>query len=132
MAIRYNYNQQVAPPAPFVYVHVRPAFEGSAGAVVPGQVDTAADLSAIPERLVEELRLVPLEMVSALGFGGHLLSLPTYLVEFQIRGLQPVRVKALASPDEPYVLLGRDILNRFALLLDAPDLVLEFRDADPS
>jgi predicted aspartyl protease len=125
--VRYAYNHQVTPPAPFVHVSVRPPCEGPAGVVVPAQIDTAADLSVIPGRLIEELQLVPLDSVSALGFGGHLVTLPTFLVELQIRELDPVTVKVLASHDEPYVLLGRDILNRFAILLDGPNLVLEVR-----
>jgi hypothetical protein len=125
--VRYAYNQQVTPPAPFVHVSVRPPIGETAGVVVPAQIDTAADLSVIPGRVVEELRLVPLDSVSALGFGGHLVTLPTFLVELQIRDLGPVTVKALASHDEPYVLLGRDVLNRFTILLDGPNLALELR-----
>jgi hypothetical protein len=125
--VRYAYNQQVSPPAPFVHVTVRPPWEGPAGVVVPAQIDTAADLSVIPGRLVEELQLLPLDTVPTLGFGGHLVTLPTFLVELQVRDLVLVTVKALASHDEPYVLLGRDVLNRFTVLLDGPNLVLEMR-----
>jgi len=97
--VRYTYNQQVNPPAPFVHLSVRPPRGGATGIIVPAQIDTAADLSVIPGRLVEELQLVPLDSVAALGFGGHLLTLPTYLVELRVRELEPVAVKALASPD---------------------------------
>jgi predicted aspartyl protease len=123
--VRYADNRQVTPDAPFVHVSVRPPSEGHAGVVVPAQIDTAADLSVIPAQLVEELQLVPLDAVSALGFGGHLVTLLTFLVEIQIRELDPVTVKVLASPDEPHVLLGRDVLNRFTILLDGPKLILE-------
>ena len=123
--VRYTYNQQVNPPAPFVHVSVRPPHGEAVGITVPAQIDTAADLSVIPGRLVEELQLVPLDSIAALGFGGHLLTLPTYLVELRVRELEPVAVKALASPDETYALLGRDVLNRFTILLDGPNLVLE-------
>jgi len=125
--VRYTYNQQVTPPAPFVHVSVRPPYEGATGIIVPAQIDTAADLSVIPGRLVEELQLVPLDSIAVLGFGGLLLTLPTFLVEFRVRGLDPVTVKVLASHDEPYALLGRDVLNRFTVLLDGPNLVLELR-----
>jgi len=46
--VRYVYSQQVAPPAPFVHVSVRPPYEGPAGVEVPAQIDTAADLSVMP------------------------------------------------------------------------------------
>ena len=125
--VRYTYNQQVSPPAPFVHVSVHPPRGGTTGITIPAQIDTAADLSVIPGRLVEELQLVPLDSVAALGFGGHLLTLPTYLVELRVKELVPVTVKALASPDEPYALLSRDVLNRFTILLDGPKLVLGLR-----
>ncbi len=53
----YRYNRQVSPPAPFVYVSVCAAVEGTAAAECPAQLDTAADLTVIPSRLVEELQL---------------------------------------------------------------------------
>ncbi len=59
MMVRYTYNRQVTPPAPFVHVTVRPPIEGPSGVVVPAQLDTGADLSVIPLRLVDELQLVP-------------------------------------------------------------------------
>ena len=36
--VRYTYNQQVSPPAPFVHVSVRPPYEGAAGITVPAQI----------------------------------------------------------------------------------------------
>ena len=59
--VRYTYNQQVSPPAPFVHVSVRPPRGGATGITVPAQIDTAADLSVIPGRLAEELPLVLLQ-----------------------------------------------------------------------
>jgi predicted aspartyl protease len=125
--VRYAYNRQVTPPAPFVHVTVRPPYEGPVGVVVPAQIDTAADVSVIPGRLIEELQLLPLDSISALGFGGHLVTLPTFLVEIQVKEQDPVTVKVLASHDEPHVLLGRDVLNRFTVLLDGPNLAVELR-----
>jgi hypothetical protein len=39
--IRYNYNQQLTPPAPFVHVTVRPPERGIAVSDLPALVDTA-------------------------------------------------------------------------------------------
>ncbi len=123
--VRYAYTRQVDPPAPFVHVTIRPPIDGVAGLELPAQLDTAADLSIIPGRLVDSLGLIPLEMMSVLGFGGHLQTLPTYLVEIRVRGLDAALVKVMASEDEPYVLLGRDVLNQFSIRLDGPNLALE-------
>ncbi len=123
--IRYAYNRQVTPAAPFVHLTVRPPSDGAAGVEVPALIDTGADVSVIPGRLVDELNLIPLDSISAIGFGGHLLTLPTFLVELHIRELSPVLVKVLGSYDEPFALLGRDVLNRFTLLLDGRNFSLE-------
>jgi predicted aspartyl protease len=124
---RYRYNQQVKPPAPFVHVMVSPPIEGASGSELPAQIDTAADMSVIPRRLVDELRLVQLDEIPTLGFGGHVLILPTFLVRIEIRQLPPRVIEVLASPDELFCLLGRDILNEFRITLDGPNAMLEIQ-----
>ena len=122
---RYRYNRQVNPPAPFVYASVGGPVEGTPSLECPAQLDIAADLSVIPWRLAEELQLDQLGEFPVLGLGGHLATLPTFLVQIQIRGMPPQLVKVLASLEEPYVLLGRDVLNHFRITLDGPNLMLD-------
>lgn len=122
---RYRYNHQVDPPAPFAYALVGAPVDGGPSLECPVQLDSAADLSVVPRRIVERLQLEQLGEFDAIGFGGHLMTIPTFLVRVQLRGLAPHVVKVLASPEEPYVLLGRDVLNRFRVVLDGPNLVLE-------
>ncbi len=51
--------------------------------------------------------------------------MPTFLIQIGLRG-QPIRpVKVLASRDETFTLLGRDVLNHHQFVLDGPNLVLE-------
>ena len=92
---------------------------------VAGLLDTAADISVLPWSTIEELELVQLDEVPAVGFGGRVTQVPTFLVELGIRELEPVVVKVLGSRDEPYVLLGRDVLNRYRVLLDGRRQVFE-------
>jgi hypothetical protein len=125
--VRYAYNRQINPPAPFVHIAVRSPDDGADQVMVPAQIDSAAVLSVIPGSLVDQLELHPLDLVETLGFAGYLTSLPTFLVDLQVQGLASVSVKVLASEDEPYALLGRDVLNRFTSLMDGPDLVFEIR-----
>ncbi len=122
---RYRYNRQVSPPAPFVHVSVRAAVDGTTAAESAAQVDTAADLTVIPSRLVDELGLLQVNEVPILGVGGHLEILRAFLVFIQIRETSPRLVKVLSHPEEPYVLLGRDVLNHFRITLDGPNLVLD-------
>jgi hypothetical protein len=123
--MRYNYNRQMTPPAPFVHVRAAAPASGNVLDQMVAQLDTAADRSVIPWTVVEALQLPQLDELPALGFGGHLVSVPTFLVELTVRSLVSITVEAFASREEPYVLLGRDVLNHFRVLLDGPNLVLE-------
>ena len=90
----------------------------------PGRT-TGADITVIPSRLADALVLPRVRMLPVKGFGEHSLQLPTMLVEIAIRQLQPVPMEALLNPDEPYVILGRDLLNCYRIVLDGPQLALE-------
>jgi Retroviral aspartyl protease len=123
--IYYRYNRQVVPPAPFVYVSIQAPVGERAMAECPAQLDPAADLTVIPSRLVKELQLDQLGELPILGVGAHLEILPTFLVQIGIREKPAHLIKVLASPEEPYVLLGRDVLNHFRITFDGPNLMLE-------
>jgi hypothetical protein len=123
--IRYRYNEQMSPPAPFVHVTLRCRETGKESADLPAQIDPAADRTAIPGMLVGQLGLVPLDELPVGGFGGQVLLLPTYRVELSLRSMQPVVIEVIAHPQEPVVLLGRDLLNRYRIVLDGPRLALE-------
>ncbi|MBI2926010.1 MAG: retroviral-like aspartic protease family protein [Verrucomicrobia bacterium] len=123
--IRYRYNQQLSPPAPFVHVSLQ-GLEGS-GAIadLPAQLDTAADMTVIPAALADRLGLVPFGTVQVSAFGGLLTTECTLLARVQIRDHEPEVVKLVSSADETHILLGRDVLNRHRLVLDGPRGVLE-------
>jgi predicted aspartyl protease len=123
--IRYNDTRQFDPPAPFVHVSLRCPLTGLSVHDLPGQVDTAADRTVIPGSLVGHLGLEYVDTINVAGLGGGILAVSAYRVEVTIRALSPQQVVVVAQDDEPYVLLGRDILNRHRLLLDGPGLALE-------
>ena len=123
--IRYLYTTQKDPPAPFVYVTLRNTTTGQELADLPAQVDHGADITVVPSRLADALALPQVRMLPVKGFGGQAIPLPTVLVEITIRQQQPVPMEALLSPDEPYLILGRDLLNRYRIVLDGPQLALE-------
>lgn len=125
---RYNYNRQIEPPAPFVHVSLSRPSGGVGLDDVPAQIDTAADMTVLPWSIVESLQLVQLDERPIGGFGGHVTLSPTFLIEVAIRGLRPIVVQALGHRDEPFLLLGRDVLNHYRLSLDGPQLVLEIHE----
>jgi predicted aspartyl protease len=108
-----------------VHVTIEGPDGGNALTDVPAQIDTAADLSVVPANLLEALRLVQLDSIAILGFGGVVRRLATYAVRLRLRGREPVSIEVVSSIEEPFVLLGRDVLNRYRLLLDGPRGFLE-------
>jgi predicted aspartyl protease len=123
--IRYRYNQQVNPPAPFVHVTL-----GTMDAVrrteeVPAQLDPGADKTVVPSRLIDILQVSLARLVPTAGLGSQVHQLSAFYIEIAIRGQKPVVAEVLASSEEPYVLLGRDVLNSFRIILDGPQQFLE-------
>ena len=123
--IRYRYNRDFVPPTPLVHVTLRRPDGANELPDQPAQLDTAADRTVLPMAAVEELGLVELSELPVAGFGGQVSLAPTFLVQLQIRGLGPMLIEAIASAGETYVLLGRDILNSYRVVLDGPQLSLE-------
>ena len=125
--VRYNYSRSVETPAPFVHVTIRNPNLGQSASDVPALLDCAADRSVIPASFVEQIGLVQIDEVSIMGFGGHISLAPTFLVEIAIRQLPGIVVEVIADSHEPHVILGRDLLNSFRVLLDGPNLVVEIQ-----
>lgn len=125
--VRYNYTQSVEPPAPFVHATIRCPNRDQSLSDVPALIDSAADRSVVPLRFIERLGLVQIDEISIMGFGGHIVVAPTFLIEIGLRHLPTVIVEVIADDDEPYVILGRDVLNSFRVLLDGPNLVVEIQ-----
>jgi len=123
--IRYKYVSHVNPPAPFINVSVRCPTTGHQVENVPAQVDTGADRTVLPKAVVTALGLVEVGLFLCEGFGSQVMNLPLYLVEVRLHDLPGLVVRAVLGEREPWVLLGRDVLNAYRLLLDGPQLALE-------
>ena len=87
--IRYSYNQQLTPPAPFVHVTIRPPERGIAVSDLPALLDTAADITVIPTRVAEQLHLVPLDETPIGGFDGRVSWVTTVLAQLKLRHSTP-------------------------------------------
>lgn len=129
--ISYGYNTQMTPPAPFVHVKLRSP-DGSAQVdQVPAQVDSAADRTAIPDTVATALGLVPIRNLPVGGVGGHRSTVPTCLVELAVHDLPFRDLEVFVIAGEPWVLLGRDVLNNYRIILDGPRLGLDI-DTPPA
>lgn len=125
MPVTYHYANE-NPPAPFVLVLVRNPLVSSGPVELPAKLDTGADQTVIPAALADQLGLTELGRVTFAGLGDVRSELPVFEVELVIRGLRPLRVEVVGSAGEPYVLLGRDVLNLYRIVFDGPRGKVEF------
>jgi predicted aspartyl protease len=121
--MRYRYNQQVVPPAAYVHVIVGRSDANGTGGPVAALVDSGADKTVIPRAIVEELALPQAGAIEVAGLNQIISIMPLYIVNIAIGNLPPVVADVIGSAGEQYVLLGRDVLNRYRVTLDGPDLL---------
>ena len=95
---------------------------------IPALVDTGADQSVIPDRIVAALGLIQLDQQLVRGFDGTPRTLATYYIRIQVRDLDLIDLEVIASPTVDNAVLGRDVLNRYKVTLDGPALVMTISD----
>ena len=123
--IRYAFLAQLQPPAPFVNVVLRNPVSGAELCKVPAQLDYAADRTVLPAAVVRSLNLPQVGTMTLGGFGGSTHTLPVYATLLGLHDLPIQPFKFAAHAEEPWVLLGRDVMNRYCILLDGPNQALE-------
>jgi hypothetical protein len=113
------------PPAPLARVSLRALHNGATVTDVPMLIDSGADVTLIPRAFINELRLEldqdeSYELASFDGQKSTAKSVQLELV-FQTRTF---RGRFLLINSESGI-LGRNVLNHFALVLDGPGLSWE-------
>ena len=123
------YNRNVEPPAPFLDVVAEHPTTGQQ-LTLPAKVDTGADISALPVIAVDQLRLRPIRSISVEGYDSKPSSVSTYAVTLNVAHAH-FQMEVIVIT-EPYVLLGRDVLNYFYARLDGPDLAFDLSRSPPT
>lgn len=124
MGFVYRYANDV-PPAPFVLVIVSRPDGAASEPDLPARVDTGADRTVIPADVAARLALDEVGTITLGGFGGSIVTAPVHSVRLVIRDLPAITAEVAAIAGEPHVLLGRDVLNHYRIVLDGPNLRLE-------
>lgn len=122
---RFPYDRTRSPAAPVLPLALgRPGTVGKAAA--PALVDTGAELTVIPDRLARSLRLPMVNEMTVRGVTGAK-RVRIYGAEVEIGG---ARLSIEVAGVGTQTLLGRDVLNRWTLVLRGPAQTLEL-DAGP-
>ncbi len=113
------------PAAPVVTVELRsPAFPLSRYAVrVLALIDTGASGTVIPWSSVDRLNLQQVDQVKARGYDQKDFSLlPVFSAHLTIPGLESLIVRVIPRESDEYAIIGRDVINRWLLELNGPNL----------
>lgn len=95
-------------------VHRRPRIEA------PALIDTGADITAVPESFVERLKLYPIGRLQLEDANAVKTPVFTYEAYLALMG-EPVKKVEVISTPYPFVILGRDWLQDYYVLLDGPN-----------
>ncbi|MEW5828390.1 MAG: retropepsin-like aspartic protease [Chloroflexota bacterium] len=117
----YNVDQ-FDPPAPVASVILRHPVTGASLSDVPMLIDSGADVTLIPRKLIEKLELTPVtdKVYELQGFDGNTQLADVVQLDLVFLGK---RFKGqFLVIDQPLGVLGRNVLNAVAILLNGPQL----------
>jgi hypothetical protein len=111
-----------APPAPVALVDLRSQKTGRSRPDVPMLIDSGADVSLVPASVLGELGIEPAsdKFYELIGFDGRSAMVPVAKLEL-LFCRRTFRGQFLIV-EQPWGVLGRNILNAVSVLLDGPRL----------
>ena len=119
-----------SPPAPFLEARFYNPADDQKEEFSMALLDSGAAMCVIPERMARELQLELVrddqDIVTAKGGGKS----KVYWVGLKLNKFFRKMVEVIARPEQEfedlnYILIGRDILNQWTLLLNGPKKMLE-------
>ena len=125
---RYPY-RGADPQAPYVLLNVTHPTEEDTARDIPALVDTGADQTILPTKLLELLRVPESGAATIRGFDNKPDVYKLYVIRLQIRDLPVIELEVVGSEAVTHAIVGRDVLNRYDIRLDGPNRVMLISDA---
>ncbi len=124
--MEYRYSRDFDPPAPVIELSISiPLSNASTSSVA--LVDSGADITVIPERIISRLKLRRVDSMLASGFGKDIIEAPAYSAILSIEGILKPKIYRILSWNNDYALIGRDLLNKLIAVLNGPSEKLGLR-----
>ncbi|HDJ89180.1 MAG TPA: hypothetical protein ENG40_00605 [Thermoprotei archaeon] len=121
-----KYSSKYSPPAPGLKVRlIKPLSNHFID--VFAKLDTGADITMIPQYVVDKLRLIPASRILVSTFNGYNKFKYTYFVDIIIHKYKFSMIETVSGRRQD-ALLGRDILNKLKIIFDGKNLNFDIQD----
>ena len=124
--MKYRYSRDFHPPAPVIELSISVPLSKD-DVSLTALIDSGADITVIPERIITQLRLRRVDSLLASGFGKGVIEATVYAAILSVKGILKPKMYRVLSWREDYVLLGRDLLNQLMTVLNGPSEELKLR-----
>lgn len=88
-------------------------------------VGSGADSTMLPTAILEQLSVAESEKVWMVTVGGQRTAVLLYWVFVRLGTFQPIYTQGVGTPSRDEVIIGRDVINQFAVLLNGPASTIE-------
>jgi len=124
--MEYKYSKNFNPPAPVIEISVSAPLSKDSISLT-ALIDSGADITVIPERIIARLKLRRVDSSLASGFSKDVIEASVYSAILSIEGILGPKICRILSWNDDYALIGRDLLNQLITVLDGPNEDLKLR-----
>ena len=120
-----EYSRRYAPPMPVLAVRLSVPEQPAAGQPVMALIDTGADVCIVPRILLSQLDAPASEPVWIRGQWSEPIRATRYLIDVHLEQMVIPAVDVVSDPNGREIIIGRNVLEKFRLLLDGPARLTE-------
>lgn len=112
------------PPAPVLEVSLSSPVSQAEVIKIPAILDSGADMTVIPQNIVQQLQLKYVDEISAVGYEGIVKKTFVYSTKIIFENIGNFIIRVITS-DNDHALIGRDIINKWSVFLKGRDKIFE-------
>ncbi len=116
----YPYNSAYNPPIPSLQVYLSVPDRDTSVGPLDGIVDTGADGTMIPVTYLRQLTAKTVDDAWVRSHWGEWRQVVLYMVDIRVESITAPGLYVVGDEQGDEIVLGRNFLNRFQLLLDGP------------